>query len=125
MSVPSYGTIPSERGQRRLGGFTAAHSLRLVAMVLLSSAALITLLALAQGPKSQSPRRWLLQTKLSLAAAPILPPTGSHAAPQAEPSEPSITAQAALDEVAEVAEPTEKDVVSFVAKASRIVHNMT
>ncbi len=111
--MPSYGTIPSERGQRRGGGFTASHSMRLVAMVLLSSAALITLLALAQGPRSQSSRRWLLQTQLPMAAAPVFPPTGTQASGSSEPS--AVEAATAPNEVEEA--PTAKDVISFIAEA--------
>ena len=120
MPVFSYGTMPSEGGQRRAGGFTAARSLRLVAMVLLVSAALITLLALARGPAPQSSRRWLLQTQLPLASTPVFPPPRTPATEDAiaEPSaEAAPVAHAPPEEMG--TEPTEKDVASFITKASR------
>ncbi len=115
----SYGTMPSERGNYRVGGFATARSLRLTAMVLLASAALITLLALVRGPTPQSSRRWLLQTQLPLASTPVFPPprTPAISAATAEPSdEASPVAKATPEEAG--SEPTEKDVTSFISKAS-------
>ena len=112
MPVFSYGTMPSEQGPRRAGGIIAARSMRLVAVVLLSSAALVTLLALARGPTPQSSRRWLLQTQLPLASTPVFPPPKT---PATEASSAHF-APATPDEV-EI-EPTEKDAASFILKAS-------
>jgi hypothetical protein len=56
----TYGTVEyPERTRTKI--YTNA-SLRVVALVAISSAALITLLALARGPVPQTSRRWLLQT---------------------------------------------------------------
>jgi hypothetical protein len=113
--VHSYGTMPSERGQRRAGGFASARSLRLVATALLSSAAVITLLALARGPTQQSSRRWLLQTKL------FLTPKKVSTLPGVAPTKAFLAETSSEDAKAttgEVGEPTEKDVESFVAKVS-------
>ncbi len=114
--VVSYGTMPSERGLRRASGFASARSMRLVAIVLFSSAALITLLALARGPTQESSRLWLLQTKPLLTSNPAFstPRIAATKAVLAETS--SEAAQATKDEVG--SEPTEKDVTSFIAKAS-------
>jgi hypothetical protein len=113
----SYGTMPSERGQRRAGVSTTARSMRLVAMVLFSSAALITLLTFARGPTSQSSRRWLLQTKLLLVPTPAFPPSiiatsGASLADSSSEAAPVVVTT--KDEVG--SEPTEKDVASFIDK---------
>jgi hypothetical protein len=118
MPVFSYGTMPSEHGPRRAGGF---RSMRLVAMVLLSSAALVTLLALARGPTPQSSRRWLLQTMLPLDSGPVFPPPRTPATETVSADPLAVAdpvAQATPDEVG--SEPTEKDsdVASFIIKAS-------
>ena len=120
MPLISYGTMPSERGQRRAGGFTTARSMRLVAMVLFSSAALITLLALARGPTTQSSRRWLLQTQLLLHASPVFPPprTAATESALAEPTSEAAHVEKATQEEGSL--PTEKDVASFIAKVTFI-----
>jgi hypothetical protein len=115
--VLSYGTMPSERGQRRAGGSATARSMRLVAMVLFSSAALITLLTFARGPTMQSSRRWLLETKLQLVPTPAFPPprvATTEAALADSSSEAAPVVVATKDEVG--SEPTAKDVASFTAK---------
>ncbi len=112
--------MPSERGQRRAGGFTTARSMRLAAIVLFSSAALITLLAIARGPKTQSSRRWLLQTQLLLHASPVFPPTRTAATGSALAETTSEAAPVAKATQEEGSEPTEKDVASFMAEVTLI-----
>ncbi len=111
--VHSYGTMPSERGQRRAGGFASARSMRLVATALFSSAALITMLTLARGPNTkQSTRRWLLQTQLLLAPTSDAPQSGIVA-------KKAFLAETSSEDPKVVgSEPTENDVASFLEKVS-------
>ena len=105
--------MPSERGQRRAGGFASARSMRLVATALFSSAALITMLTLARGPNTQqSTRRWLLQTQLLLA------PTSDAPQPGIVATKAFLAETSSEDPKVVGSEPTENDVASFLEKVS-------
>jgi cathepsin B len=95
---PTYGTVVHPERNR-----AKTHtSLRVVALIAISSAALITLLALARGPTPQTSRRWLLQTKLSL-----------------DPTGPEHTEASAVPGDFEH-QPTEADVASFLEEANAV-----
>lgn len=113
----SYGAI--SRPERIRARAHTSASLRLVALLAISAAVLITLLALVRGPTPQTSRRWLLQTKLEL--APAYPPSGGSAAP-AHPSDGSIIASSSgMDESG--VEPSAADVASFKAQAHHVLQS--